>query len=102
MRIILTTVGDDSQADKLANEILRRKMAACVSKVPIKSKYWWKGVLEESSEILLVIKTVDELARKLVSFLEENHPYEVPEILVLPVEEVSKSYEEWLYNVTEV
>ncbi|MCD6166706.1 divalent cation tolerance protein CutA, partial [bacterium] len=46
MRIILTTVGDDSQADKLANEILKRKMAACVSKIPIKSKYWWKGVLE--------------------------------------------------------
>jgi len=102
MRIILTTVGDDSQADKLANEILKRKMAACVSKIPIKSKYWWKGVLEESSEILLVIKTVDELVRKLVLFLEENHPYEVPEIIVLSVEEVSKPYEEWLYDVTEV
>ncbi len=102
MRIILTTVGDDSQADKLANEILKRKMAACVSKIPIRSKYWWKGVLEESSEILLIIKTVDELVRKLISFLEENHPYEVPEIIALPVEEVSKAYEEWLYDVTEV
>ncbi len=102
MRIILTTVGDDSQADKLVNEILERKMAACISKIPIRSKYWWQGVLEESPEILLVIKTVDELVMKLVTFLEENHPYEVPEIVVLPVEKVSKPYEEWLYDVTEV
>lgn len=100
LRILMTTVGDSKQADELANKILERKLAACVSIFPIVSKYWWRGSLEEAQEFMLLVKTREELVRDLIDFIKGEHPYEVPEIIVLPVEIAGDDYLRWVEDVT--
>jgi len=100
LKLVLTTVEGEEDAERLASSLLNEKLAACVSLFPVKSFYWWEGEIEASREFLLIIKTVDELVDRLVSYLSEIHPYEVPEVVVLPVERVGEPYERWLKDVT--
>ncbi|HDI74055.1 MAG TPA: divalent-cation tolerance protein CutA [Candidatus Korarchaeota archaeon] len=100
MKLVLTTVENLHQADDLARRLLEKKLAACVSSFPVKSTYWWESKIERSDEILLLIKTSDERLEDLLEFLSEEHPYEVPEIIVLPVEGVGEPYERWIRDVT--
>jgi len=100
LRILITTVENLEQAERLSNEILERKLAGCVSMFPVISKYWWEGKIERSNEIMLLIKTHQALIRDLIDFIEERHPYEVPEILVLPVDVAGEDYLRWMEDVT--
>lgn len=100
LRVLITTVENLEQAEKLSSEILERKLAGCVSIIPIVSKYWWKDKIERSEEIMLVIKTQQAIIRELVDFIERRHPYEVPEIIVLPVDMVNEGYLRWMKDVT--
>ncbi len=79
---------------------MNRRLAACISFFPVRSSYWWEGKIETAQELLLLIKTTDELVDELVEYLSEIHPYQVPEIAVLPVEKVGGPYERWLRDVT--
>ena len=95
--VVLTTLSNKKQADHLARKVVESKKAACVQIVPgIISYYRWKGRLEKARETLLLIKTVKSAWPRLSRFLKENHPYEVPEILALPVSEVFEPYLAWL------
>ncbi len=76
------------------------RLAACISFFPVRSSYWWEGKIETAQELLLLIKTTDELVDELIKYLSEMHPYQVPEIVVLPVEKVGGPYERWLRDVT--
>jgi periplasmic divalent cation tolerance protein len=80
------------------------RLAACVSVVPgLRSYYRWQGEMETSDEYLLLIKTSRELFPELKLELERIHPYEVPEILALPVVGGSENYLNWLgTNLREV
>ncbi|MEM3537112.1 MAG: divalent-cation tolerance protein CutA [Candidatus Korarchaeum sp.] len=100
LRILITTVENLEQAEKLSNDILERKLASCISMIPIVSKYWWRGKIEKSEEVMLMIKTHQAMIRELVEFIEGEHPYEVPEVMVLPVEMVSEGYLRWVEDVT--
>jgi periplasmic divalent cation tolerance protein len=73
------------------------KLAACVNVLPrIASHYRWQGKIERASESLLVCKTRAALLRKLEAFVVKNHPYDVPEIIALPVVFGRKAYLDWL------
>ncbi|MDW8035878.1 MAG: divalent-cation tolerance protein CutA [Candidatus Korarchaeum sp.] len=100
LRVLITTVESLEQAEKLSSEMLERKLAGCVSMIPLVSKYWWKGKIERSEEVMLVIKTHQATIGELIDFIEKRHPYEVPEIIVLPVEIVSEGYLRWIEDVT--
>lgn len=100
LKIILTTVEREEDAEKLVSSLLGEKLAACISFFQVKSSYWWEGKIERAQEFLLIIKTADELVDRLIGYLAEIHPYEVPEIVVLPVEKVWGAYERWLRDVT--
>jgi periplasmic divalent cation tolerance protein len=100
LRVVITTVESLKQAEELSDKILKRKLASCVSIFPITSKYWWKGEIERAEEILLLIKTHQELVQELLNFLKVEHPYEVPEILVIPVEIANEDYLRWVEDVT--
>lgn len=95
--IVLTTVGANFDAAPLARDLVERRLAACVNLVDaIRSIYRWKENVEDEGERLLLIKTVEERVPELTDFLLARHPYEVPELIVLPIETVEGPYRRWL------
>jgi periplasmic divalent cation tolerance protein len=97
--IVLTTVGADFDAAPLARSLVEQRLAACVNIVPqIRSTYRWQGAIETDAEQLLMIKTVDERLDALQSALLSEHPYDVPEFVVIRPDEVRGPYREWLFD----
>src|ERR1700756_1618828 len=99
IRIALTTTGTLEEGRRLARLLIERRLAACVNVIPnLTSIYRWQGAIEEASEILLLIKTTDEMVRPLETALRELHSYDVPEFLVFDVDSGSQSYLDWLLS----
>lgn len=99
--VVLSTAPDDETAGMLARTLVEERLAAGVSQVPqIRSVFHWQGEIREATEVLLIIKTHSRLAPELTRRLGELHPYEVPEILVLPVAAGSRAYLEWIMAET--
>lgn len=100
--VILCTAparGDD--AERLARGLVAEKLAACVNLLPaVRSFYVWQGELEDETEVLLVIKSRPEHFERIEAWLQEHHPYDVPEIVALPASRVSESYLAWLIAQT--
>ena len=97
--VVLTTIKDRVQGVKLAKVLIREKLVACVNVLPrLQSVYLWKGKLEKTGEVLLIIKTTGRLWTRLQKRIEDIHPYEVPEIIALPTSRVSKKYLKWLLD----
>ena len=95
--VALTTVAGEEDAVRLARALLDRRLAACVNVLPgVRSLYRWKGAIEDDREHLLVIKTSAGRYPALAAAFEELHPYEVPELLALPVEAGAERYLSWL------
>ena len=87
--------GDPAQA--LATALVDQKLAACVNVLAgIRSTYRWQGKVENDDESLLLIKTTGEKLQELKAWVAENHPYEVPELLALPVATGLEPYIEWV------
>ncbi|MGA1872967.1 MAG: divalent-cation tolerance protein CutA [Thermoplasmatota archaeon] len=94
---VRTTTSEREDADKIAEGIVRDKLAACVQVIgPISSTYRWKDGIETEDEFLLLIKTRSDLFPDVRMFIEENHPYEVPEIISVPITGSSGPYLEWM------
>ena len=99
---IQTTVDDRNVAEKLIHDAVECRLAACGQLLgPIESTYWWNGSIEEASEWQCVFKTRASLAASLVAWVEEHHPYEVPEVVTVALSGVSDDYGEWIENETE-
>ncbi len=95
--LVLTTVGADFDARALARALVEARLAACVNIVPaIHSVYRWEGRVAEDGEQLLILKTSTARLDELRSALFELHPYDVPELVVMPVSETSEAYGAWL------
>lgn len=96
-RIVLTTVGSEEEAKKIAHALVDGRLAACVNIVPrIESVYRWQGKVEEAQESLLIIKTTSAMISSLRDSLQQVHSYELPEFLVLAVEAGSEAYLNWV------
>jgi periplasmic divalent cation tolerance protein len=97
--IVSVTVEDIKQAQKLSQILLKSKLCACVHIVPkISSIYWWEGKIKESDESWMIIKTHQSKLRDLMQLIEENHPYDTPEILELKPGLGSSRYLDWIMN----
>jgi periplasmic divalent cation tolerance protein len=99
MSIIISLVSCPSQevGSALAKLLVDRELAACVQILPpMQSVYRWKGEVCIDEEVLLVIKTTSNLKDEVRTAIEENHPYEVPEFVVLEARDVSERYGTWL------
>jgi periplasmic divalent cation tolerance protein len=95
--LALTTLPGDFDTAQLAQDIVASGLAACVTIVPgIRSVYTWKGVPQVDQEQQLLIKTTTEQIDPLWDVLQERHPYDVPEFLVVPVIDGSDEYLKWV------
>ena len=96
-KIILTTCPDLPTAHLLAEGLVEQDLAACVNIIPaIVSLYKWEGKMEQSQETQLIIKSVERNFPLIESFITQNHPYDVPELLEIDVSKGSSSYLQWL------
>lgn len=94
---IVTTTANREEAQRIAQDLVARKLAACVQVAgPVTSVYWWQGALETAEEWQLAIKTRRELYAAVEATIHELHSYEVPQILAFPVLEGSRRYLDWL------
>ena len=97
--VVLTTVGATFDPAPLATQLVEMRLAACVNIIPqIHSVYRWQGKIESDSEQLLLIKTVEERLDELKAALFSKHPYEVPEFVVIRVDNLSDGYRAWLLS----
>jgi periplasmic divalent cation tolerance protein len=98
---VITTFGNRTDADALASELVDRRLAACVQVVgPVTSTFRWEGRIETAEEWLCLIKTHRDRYGELERAIQAVHPYDVPEILALPVQAGAAAYLAWLARET--
>jgi periplasmic divalent cation tolerance protein len=97
--IVLCACPNDDHADRLARALVEHKLAACVQVSPIKSFYEWKGEICRDDERLLIIKSKTVLYHDLEEFIVKNHPYEIPEIIMVPISRGLGKYFTWIDSV---
>lgn len=95
-KIVLTTTGTREEAGKIARSLVERRLAACVNVVEIESVYRWKEAVESAEEWLLLIKTTAEAFAQVQAAIQELHTYDLPECVVLPIENGSEDYLAWI------
>ncbi|KAJ8406722.1 hypothetical protein AAFF_G00296380 [Aldrovandia affinis] len=94
------TCPNEQVAKDLARGIVEKKLAACVNIIPkITSVYEWQGKIEEDNEVLLMIKTRSSKVSALAEYVRSNHPYEVAEVISLPIDQGNPPYLKWLGDV---
>jgi periplasmic divalent cation tolerance protein len=97
LALILTTMPDDGRADALARTLVDEQLAACVNiHAPMMSTYRWKGRIEREAERQLVIKTTRARVADVQQRIRALHPYELPEFLVVDVDDSGSEYAEWV------
>jgi len=99
MIMILTSIDQAEQAQWMTQQLLEKQLASCIQQISGTSTYRWQSKLECSQEYYLHIKTTLALKEQVVTWLEQHHPYETPEIIILEGE-CSKAYGAWLSKET--
>lgn len=96
-QIVFVTAPNRAVARKLARAALQAKLAACANLVPgLESHYWWRGKIESGAEVLIIFKTVKKNLARLQKLIIDNHPYDTPEFVVVPLAGGSRRYLDWL------
>ncbi len=95
--VVLVTAPSAEKAAELGRALVSERLAACGNVVPaIRSIYWWEGKVQDEPEALLVLKTTRARFETLRERALALHPYEVPEVVALPVQAGSAAYLEWI------
>jgi periplasmic divalent cation tolerance protein len=100
--VAFITVPSRDVGKKIADTLLDKKLAACVNMFPINSLYTWEGKVQNDDELLLIVKTTTAVFEsKLIPEVQAVHPYDVPEIIALPIVMGSKDYLDWIEEETQ-
>jgi periplasmic divalent cation tolerance protein len=95
--LVFTNLPERAAAERLADALVEKQLAACVNILaPCRSVYRWKGALQHDEEHPLLIKTTSERYAALERELREGHPYELPEIIAVPIERGLPAYLDWV------
>jgi periplasmic divalent cation tolerance protein len=101
-RLMFCTCPDEATAQAIAETLVGERLAACANLVPgIRSIYRWEGQIQRDSEVLLLIKTAAGRVPALTDRLRELHPYEIPEIISVPITEGLPDYLSWITTCTD-
>ena len=97
--VIYSTIGDIKDARRIAHTLVEEQLVACVNILPnIESVYKWKGKIENDEECVFIAKTTDKNAKKTIKRIKSLHPYELPDIIVLPIIGGLKDYLDYIAN----
>jgi periplasmic divalent cation tolerance protein len=101
LRVVLMTAPDRPTAEKLGEALVRERFAACANLVPgVASFFWWDEDVQRAEEVLVILKTPSDRVDALMARAAELHPYDVPELIALPVEAGLSAYVEWVARET--
>ena len=99
--VALSTLGSEEEAVRLARTLVERRLVACVNVLPgVRSLYRWEGRVADDREVLLIMKTRTERYEALSAAIEELHPYDVPELISVPLHGGSAGYLSWVDAAT--
>jgi len=99
--LVFTTLPSAEKAAELGKALVEERLAACANLIPaVRSIYRWQGKLQDENEVLVLLKTRAEHLERLKLRILELHPYEVPEVLAVPVEAGYQPYLDWLAGET--
>ena len=100
IRVVYITIPSD-EATALAKDIVKHRLAACVNVVPkVDSYFWWEGEIQNEAEALLICKTTQNKLDRMIDFVRHEHPYDLPEIIAVPVAEGLPEYINWVLEET--
>ena len=95
--LVLTTLPDADSARQLARSLVEDRLAACVTiGAPVESMYHWRGAIETAAEVPVTVKTRAALFDQVAAAIRSRHPYELPEILAVPIIDGSPAYLAWI------
>ena len=94
--LVLVTTGSDAEAQTIAQDLIESQLAACVALNPIRSIYRWQGTIQHDSEYQLVIKTDLALFDQIAARVIQNHSYDLPEIIAVPLAQSTEGYGDWI------
>ena len=95
--LVFSTCPDVQTAQRIAERLVGQRLAACVNILPAgRSIYEWQGSLQIDAEVVLLVKTTRAALPQLQAALSEEHPYELPELIAVPIVDGSKAYLKWL------
>ena len=98
--ILISTFPDKKTITSIANQLVKKKLAACVNITKISSVYSWKGKIENQSEYLALFKTTKKNQVNLKKEIKKLHPYDVPEIAEIDITSINKPYLKWVVEST--
>lgn len=98
--IIISTYPNKNSINKIANELVKNKIIACVNITKISSIYSWQGKIKNTSEYIALFKTTQKNKKSLKEKIKATHPYKVPEIAEINITSINKSYLKWLVEST--
>ena len=102
IRVVFCTCPDTGVAASLARLLVKHRLAACVNILPeIRSIYRWQGEVQDDAECLMMIKTTQAAVKEVQRWLIEQHPYDEPEVIAVPVSEGSPGYLAWVAAETQ-
>ena len=95
--VLYVTASSDDEAERIATSLLEKKLVACVNIIPkVKSIYWWQKKIEQSDELLLVMKSVSDNVERIVTEVKSLHSYDVPEVISMPIHGGNSDYLDWI------
>lgn len=95
--MVFVTVPGARVGSRVSKGVLTSRLASCVSVIPrVRSMYWWEGKITQANEVMLVMKTTKSKYKKLERRIMELHPYQVPEIIAIPLVAGLPQYIEWV------
>jgi periplasmic divalent cation tolerance protein len=94
--VVITTFSDAKIGQTIIDGLLNQHLAACIQTSEINSCYRWKGAINRDKETLLLIKTRADLYGKIEKFIKDNHSYEIPEIIKVPINAGLPAYLNWI------
>ncbi len=101
--VFFVTTPDKKTAIEIAKSVIQKKIAACANILEnLTSIFWWEGKINTEEECLIIFKTTSENSDQLISFIQNNHPYELPECIGINITKGSQAYLQWIADSTEV